>query len=65
MSGNKHKKNIAERLFFTFGTVFLAAIIAVCAINYKKDGRAANTAFMQAATGTGASAGAAETTRDK
>jgi len=48
MSGKTKKKNIAERLFYTFGSIFLAAIIAVCVINYGKDGRAAQAAFLPA-----------------
>lgn len=51
MSKNKKRNNTGERLFYTFGSIFMAAIITVCAINYKRDGRYAQTAFAQANTG--------------
>lgn len=51
MSKNKKRSNTGERLFYTFGSIFLAAIITVCAINYKRDGRYAQAAFAQANTG--------------
>lgn len=43
---DNNKSNIVGNLFYTFGTIFLAAVIAVCVINYIKDGSAAQAAFL-------------------
>lgn len=32
-------KSVAGILFYTFGTIFLMAVITVCAINFKRDSR--------------------------
>jgi len=48
MSASKNKKPVVERLFYTFGSIFLAAMVVVCGINFKKDGRALQSAFLPA-----------------
>jgi len=39
---SKYGKSAAGRLYYTFGTVFLMAVITVCAINFSKDSRIMN-----------------------
>ncbi len=39
---SKNRKSVAGRLYYTFGTVFLMAVITVCAINFSQDSRIVN-----------------------
>ncbi len=39
---SKNRKSIAGRLYYTFGTVFLMAVITVCAMNFSQDSRIMN-----------------------
>lgn len=36
---SENKKSVAGRLYYTFGTVFLMAVITVCAMNFLQDSR--------------------------
>lgn len=36
---SKQKKSAAGRLFYTFGTIFLFAVIIVCVLNFRQDSR--------------------------
>ena len=53
----KKGKSVTGRLFYTFGTVFFAAIFAVCAMNFAKDGRAFQMPLLSAALGASANQG--------
>jgi hypothetical protein len=46
------KKSAAGRLFYTFGTILLMALVTVCATNFTKDGRAFEMPLLSAVTGT-------------
>lgn len=48
------KKSAAGRLFYTFGTILLLTVIAICAINFAKNGRAFERPLLSAVTGTAA-----------
>lgn len=37
---SKHSKSFFGSFFYTFGTIFIAAVVAVCAMNFANDGRA-------------------------
>lgn len=47
---SKNGKSIAGRLFYTFGTLFIAAIFAVFAINFEKDARVFQEPLLSAST---------------
>ncbi len=49
-------KSAAGRLFYTFGTVLLMAVITVCSMNFAKNGRAFEMPLLSAVTGTAANA---------
>lgn len=36
---SKQHKSAAGRLFYTFGTIFLLAVIMVCVLNFRQDSR--------------------------
>ena len=36
---NKADKSSASRFFYSFGTVFLFAVLTICIINFSRDGR--------------------------
>jgi hypothetical protein len=46
------KKSAAGRLFYTFGTILLMALVTVCATNFTKNGRAFEMPLLSAVTGT-------------
>lgn len=48
---SKKKKSVVSRLFFTSGTIFLVSVIAICTINFARDGRAFETPLLSAAAG--------------
>lgn len=48
---NKKKKSVAGRLFYTFGTIFFTAVLAVCAMNFARDGRAFQAPLLSTAAG--------------
>ena len=58
---SKNRKSAAGRLYYTFGTIFLMAVITVCAMNFIKDSRLVNKPAVAAAkvneTGAAANAG--------
>lgn len=60
----KEKKMTAvSRLFYTFGTVLIMALVTVCVMNYSKDGRVFQMPLLSAVSGTQAtqsSAGAVQ-----
>ena len=58
---SKNKKSVVSRLFFTFGTVFLVSIIAVCTINFARDGRVFQAPLLSAANGVTGGQGTAGT----
>ena len=47
----KKKKSASGRLFYTFGSLFLIAVIAVCTMNFVKDGRAFQVPLLSATAG--------------
>ena len=47
----KKKKSVIGRLFYTFGTLFFATVVAVCVMNYAKDGRAFQASLLSAIAG--------------
>lgn len=47
---SKQGKSAAGRLFYTFGTIFLIAVITVCAMNFSKDSRITNRHVVTAST---------------
>jgi len=63
MSASKNKKPVVERLFYTFGSIFLAAMVVVCGINFKKDARAVQSAFLPPASAASANQGATGTAK--
>jgi hypothetical protein len=44
------RKSVAGRLFYTFGTIFMMAVITVCAMNFSKDARIMNRPAVTAST---------------
>jgi hypothetical protein len=60
----ERKASALSRLFYTFGTVLLMAVVAVCTVNYAKDGRAFQIPTLSAVTGAadaGTTSGAVKT----
>lgn len=46
---SKNRKSAASRLYYTFGTIFLMAVITVCTMNFIKDSRIMNKPTVAAA----------------
>lgn len=46
---SKNRKSAAGRLYYTFGTIFLMAVITVCTMNFIKDSRIMNKPVVAAA----------------
>lgn len=46
------KGSVAGRLFYTFGTVLLMAVVTICIMNYTKDGRVFQMPLLSAVAGT-------------
>ncbi len=44
------KKSVAGRLFYTFGTIFAAAVLVVCAMNFVRDARVLQGSLLSAMT---------------
>lgn len=44
------RKLVAGRLFYTFGTIFMMAVITFCAMNFSKDSRIMNRPAVTAST---------------
>lgn len=47
---SKKGKSVTGRLFYTFGTIFFAAIFTICAMNFTKDARVFQEPLLSAST---------------
>lgn len=60
---SRKKKSVAGRLFYTFGSIFLAAVVTVCTMNFMKDGRVFQAHLLSSATEASANQGDTDTAK--